>query len=328
MCTQEHMSPYSTVDGLSTPATAEPRVAILLCTYNGALYLNEQLNSFNQQSHQNWQLWSSDDGSQDDTVAILRSYQESQTADKVRLQTGPQKGFVENFMSLTCQPDIEADFYAYADQDDIWEQDKLQRAISKLKQLPDNKPALYCSRTRVIDQNNRAIGFSPLFNKPPSFANALVQSVAGANTMVFNRRARELLRELSTDVSIVSQDWWAYLVITGCGGTVIYDPYPSVRYRQHGGNLVGANSSWTARAVRLKMVIQGRFKNWNNLNLQALHTLQHQLTEESRVILQRFKEARNAPVLNRLKGILASGVYRQTKLGTLSLLIAALFCKI
>lgn len=309
-------------------ATAEPEVAILLCTYNGAAHLREQLASFDRQSHRNWRLWVSDDGSRDTTPMLLSHYQASLPCGKVQLQAGPGQSFVENFMSLTCQAGIEADFYAYADQDDVWEQDKLQRAIRALQEVPDGKPALYCTRTRIVDKNNQPIGFSLLFRKPPSFANALIQNIGGGNTMVFNRQARELLREVSGCARIVSQDWWAYMVISGCAGTVIYDQYPSVRYRQHGSNLVGANSSWTARAVRLRMILQGRFKRWNDLNLHALQSLQHRLTEENRAILQRFIAARKAPLWKRIQGIRASGVYRQTRLGTLSLLIAALFRKI
>lgn len=296
---------------------------ILLCTFNGQSHLHEQLQSFSAQQHHNWRLWVSDDGSQDQTLPFLQQYQNAMAQGRVNLQEGPRQGFVANFMSLTCQAEIEADFYAYADQDDIWEADKLLRALTCLQQAAPGTPALYCTRTRVVDQAGRHAGFSPLFRKPPSFANALVQNVGGGNTMVFNRAARDLLLRVSPGVSIVSQDWWAYMVVSGCGGQVFYDPYPSVRYRQHGGNLVGANASWTARAVRMRMLWQGRFRNWTDLNLAALEHMRDSLTPDSQVTLERFRTARLARGWRRLKGILGSGVYRQTTLGTLSLLLAA-----
>lgn len=306
----------------------EPRVAILLCTFNGQNHLHEQLDSFTAQNHRNWQMWISDDGSQDDTLNILQHYQSTTEPDRIRLQAGPRQGFVANFMSLTCQADIEVDFYAYADQDDIWEPDKLQRALTCLQQVAPHTPALYCTRTRVVDKSGKHVGFSPLFRKPPSFANALVQNVGGGNTMVFNRAARDLLREVSPGARIVSQDWWMYMVVSGCGGRVYYDAYPSVRYRQHGDNLVGANSSWTARAVRMRMLWQGRFRNWTDLNLNALEHLRHRLTRDNQIILEHFSAARRASGWRRLTDILASGVYRQTTLGTLSLLLAAAFGKV
>jgi len=86
----------------------------------------------------------------------------------------PAEGFVANFLSLTCKASIEADYYAYSDQDDVWESDKLERAVRWLQTVPENIPALYCSRTRLVDAENNEIGLSPLFSKPPSFANALI----------------------------------------------------------------------------------------------------------------------------------------------------------
>ncbi|WP_417582447.1 glycosyltransferase family 2 protein [Nitrincola sp.] len=304
------------------------QVAILLCTFNGQSYLQEQLNSFTRQSYGHWQLWVSDDGSKDKTPNILRRYQRSAGCAKVKIQAGPQQGYVANFMSMTCQDDIEADIYAYADQDDVWEPDKLQRAINWLDQVERDIPALYCSRTRVVDSSGAHLGFSPLFRKPPSFANALVQNIGGGNTMVFNRAARDLLRQVSRDSNIVSQDWWAYMVVSGCGGQVFYDPYPSVRYRQHGANLVGANSSWVARAVRMRMLWQGRYKGWTDLNLAALERCRNSLSEDSRDTLDRFIGARKATGWQRLRKFFDSGVYRQTALGSISLLLAAMCGKV
>lgn len=309
-------------------ASQGPAVAILLCTLNGENHLQAQLDSFDTQQHRNWRLWISDDGSQDRTPSLLSAYQHTQPPGRVRVQGGPGQGFVANFMAITCQPDIEADFYAYADQDDVWEMDKLSRAIAHLAQVDASTPALYCSRTRAVDQACRPLGCSPLFRKTPSFANALVQNIGGGNTMVFNRAARDLLREMGPDIRVVTHDWWTYLMISGCGGRVFYDSYPSVLYRQHGGNLTGANSSWTSRAMRARMLWHGYFKQWSDLNLQALERADHLLTDENRNALARFTSARQKKGMQRLIAILSSGVYRQTVLGTISLVLAATLGKI
>lgn len=303
-------------------------VAILLCTFNGQLYLGEQLESFTQQTHANWALWASDDGSRDATKTILKNFQTEVSEHRVHIQDGPQQGFAANFMALTCQQSCEADFYAFADQDDIWEHDKLARALHKLRSVPKHVPALYCSRTRLIDASGTPIGLSPLFRKPPSFGNALIQNIGGGNTMLFNHCARMLLCEMSTEVEVVSQDWWTYMVVSGCGGQVFYDAEPSVKYRQHSGNLVGENSGWQARALRIKMLMQGRFKAWSDINTHALQRHRHRLLPESQLILDRFCAARKRGLLLRLIGIMRSGVYRQTRLGTLSMLAAAVFKKI
>ena len=310
--------------GLGNP----PKVAILLCTYHGQHYLADQLDSFAAQSHTNWEVWASDDGSQDDTHAILKTYCDKWGGDRLSIHFGPAEGFAANFLSLTCKASIQADYYAYSDQDDIWEADKLQRAMDCLLAIPEGIPALYCSRTRLVDAKNQDIGFSPLFTRPPSFANALMQNIGGGNTMVFNSAARNLLCEAGKDFDVVIHDWWAYMVVSGCGGKVFYDSYPSLRYRQHGGNLIGMSSGWLARLVRIRMLWQGQFRNWNDRNIPALQQLRSKLTPENREILDRFSIARNCWLLPRLIGLKRSGIYRQTLLGNLSLIAAAIFKKI
>ncbi|MDF0606832.1 glycosyltransferase family 2 protein [Neisseriaceae bacterium TC5R-5] len=312
----------------STPLQNSAKVAILLCTYNGQSYLAEQLDSFAAQTYSNWEVWASDDGSQDGTAAILAAYQSQWKAGCLSVHSGPSKGYVPNFLSLTCKASIEADYYAYSDQDDIWETDKLERAVNWLQTVPKDIPALYCSRTRLVDVDNKPIGYSPLFAKPPSFANALIQSIAGGNTMVFNNAARKLLQKAGENISVVAHDWWAYIVITGCDGQVFYDPYPSLRYRQHDNNLVGMNSTWGARCKRLYKLHQGHFRSWNSDNIAALRILQDNLTPQNREAFEQFAKSRHLGLVQRLIGFKVSGVYRQTVLGNLGLIAAALFKKI
>jgi glycosyltransferase involved in cell wall biosynthesis len=124
-----------------------PSVAILLCTYNGARFVKGQLDSYERQDHQNWQLWVSDDGSADETLSILEEYKNKWPKNKLKLFVGPQKGFAANYLSLVLRKEIIADYYAFSDQDDIWQDTKLSRAIKLLKNAEQKSPALYCSRT-------------------------------------------------------------------------------------------------------------------------------------------------------------------------------------
>lgn len=306
----------------------EPKVAILLCTYRGQQYLAEQLNSIAAQSHSNWEVWVSDDGSTDDTHKILMDYQQKWSAGRLFIGSGPGIGFAANFLALTCKPTIEADYYAYSDQDDIWDADKLERAVRWLETVSKDTPALYCSRTRLVDAENKEIGFSPLFLKSPSFANALMQNIGGGNTMVFNNAARIILREAGGDLSVITHDWWVYMAVAGCGGKVFYDSEPSLRYRQHGGNLVGMNATWLARLQRIRMLWQGHFRSWNDSNISALRTLSHRLTPENKKNLERFAKARDANLIPRLINLKRSGIHRQTLLGNLGLVAAAIFKKL
>lgn len=302
---------------------ASAKVAIFLCTYNGADFLAQQLDSFVQQTHKNWVVYASDDGSNDATLSILQRYQKMLGEEHLIIQQGPRRGFAQNFMSLVKNPMISADYYAFSDQDDIWFADKLERGLAKLANTPPTLPALFCSRTRLIDASGQVIGYSPLFAKAPSFRNALVQSLAGANTMLLNAAARSLLAKTPGDAHIVSHDWLTYLLVSGCDGPVIYDGEPTLDYRQHGSNLIGANSSFTDRLVRIRKMFAGTFREWNRHNLYLLNSCTQHLTSESRTILERFEQARKSSFFRRMYLLKQAGVYRQTSLGNIGLVVAA-----
>ncbi|WP_349972420.1 glycosyltransferase family 2 protein [Pseudomonas caspiana] len=303
-------------------------VLILMCTYNGQAFLEKQLQSIKDQTCHHWHVAVSDDGSEDATVNIINRYRYLWGEDKVSLWRGPERGFARNFISTVCNKNLSASYYAWCDQDDVWDVHKLQAALTWLNSVPQDVPALYFGRTELVDQRGEALGYSPLFRRPPSFANALVQNIGGGNTMVLNHAARLLLEEAGQNLDIVSHDWWAYLLITGVGGNVFYDATPYVHYRQHGANLVGSNSGWSARLVRIRMLFQGRFRHWNAANIAGLETIQHSLTDENRLILEKFKALRGQHFLGRLLGLRRSGVYRQTLLGNLGLLFASVINEI
>ncbi|PTU04297.1 glycosyl transferase family 2 [Pseudomonas sp. HMWF031] len=311
---------------MKSPSTLE--VAILLCTYNGHAFLKEQIDSFIAQTHQKWTLYISDDGSTDGTLALLENYQDLIDTKRIQVFTGPRAGFAENFMSLVRNQSIKADFFAFSDQDDIWFNNKLERSIRQLESLPAQRPALYCSRTRLIDENRKIIGFSPEFKRAPTFQNALIQSLAGANTMLLNGAARDLLNKIPQSMTIVAHDWFTYLLTTACGGTVIYDCEPTLDYRQHGGNVIGANSSLKERVIRLGKLIDGRFRRWSDSNLQILELLEEQLTPVNRQTLNDFKQGRQSSFFRRFRLMKKSGVYRQTRVGNISLILAICLNKI
>nr|WP_122580581.1 glycosyltransferase family 2 protein [Pseudomonas viridiflava] len=299
-----------------------PRVAILMCTYNGAAYLSEQLDSFSAQTFPNWVLYVSDDESTDETHGILAEYQARWGKDRMVIFNGPCKGFAENFISLVQRPELDADYFAFSDQDDVWFSDKLERSVVRLEPVSEDIPALYCSRTRLVDAELNVIGVSPLFRKPPSFRNALVQSLAGANTMLINQSARDLLMRLPHKPTLIAHDWLTYLLVTGCGGNVFFDAVPTLYYRQHSGNLIGANASARDRLVRLRRMLSGRFAEWNDANISILKDMAQLLTDESRTLLEQFDNGRREGFFRRISTFRKAGFYRQTPHGNLSLILA------
>ena len=311
-----------------SPSSDAPLVAILLCTYNGARFLAEQLASLEAQTHQNWVVIASDDGSTDQTLEILHRYQAKWPAGKLTIRNGPQKGFCQNFLSLACDFDIKADYYAFCDQDDVWLPAKLSVALENVIANQEGQtPYVYCGRTRYVDDQLRLCGISPLFVFPGTFRNALVQSIAGGNTMVFNRVAKYLI-EQAGPLDVASHDWWIYQLITGVEGEVFYDQVPQVLYRQHEYALIGGNNSFSARIKRIKLLLQGRFKNWNTQNINALKQVNYLLVKNNQEILRMFELLRVAKLKDRFRLLEVCGLYRQTRRGTLSLFLAILIKKV
>lgn len=303
----------------------QKRVAVLLAVYNGAEFLREQLDSLERQSVGMIDVWASDDGSTDQSRALLETIAETWDLGTFRVVKGPRCGFAENFRFLTVRAQSDADYFAFCDQDDLWDQDKLDCAIAWLEQQDETRPALFCSRTRILSTDGVVTGYSPLFKKPPSFRNAIVQSIAGANTMVMNRVAWKVLQEASRRTSFVSHDWWCYLIISGAGGVVHYSPDAKIGYRQHPRNLVGENNSWRARMSRFRHMLNGRLASWNQQNIAGLNACHDLLTEEAQTTLRLYSHARSGGLPGRLRALMRSHVYRQTVAGQIGLFLACIF---
>src|SRR5258708_34631904 len=175
------------------PSATRPAVTILLCTLNGERFLAEQLASIERQTFKNWKLIACEDGASHTTKSILQALARSFEPGKVKIIDGPRRGAPANFLFLACAKNLVSEYYAFCDQDDVWEADKLARAIDILERTGADVPAVYGSRTSLIDENGKTTGFSPLFPKTPTFPRALVQSIAGGKTMGFNQKTRELL---------------------------------------------------------------------------------------------------------------------------------------
>ncbi len=305
---------------------SDQSVLIVMGTYQGERFLREQLDSLAGKTHRDWRLYASDDGSTDKTRKIVEKFATTSSNDVILID-GPRQGCVVNFLTAIGRAPG-TDYYAFCDQDDIWEPDKLERAVSILQSVPESRSALYCGRTRIVDEAARPIGLSPAFVRPPSFANALVQSIGGANTMVMNSAARDLLRAAGVDDDVVSHDWWAYQLVSGSGGYVYYDLEPKVRYRQHHSNQSGANNTLGARVKRLRLLFQGHFKTWTDRNIRALSWARQVLTAESGAMIGALVEVRTSPIPRNVIFLSRSGLCRQTPMSTFALRVAAAFGKL
>lgn len=296
-------------------------VAILLPARNGAAHLAEQLASIAAQEHQDWQLWVGDDGSTDATREIVRDFAGT-VAQPVHLLDGPCRGVAANALSLLRHEDLpEAAMVAFCDQDDVWYPHHLSRAMERL--APGTGAALYCSRTDVGPCPGSVLGQSPLWRCPPGFSNALIQSIAGANTMVLNPAAARLAREAASGPLPAFHDWWLYAVMAGAGAQIVFDPQPSLLYRQHGDNQLGRNRGLAARYARLGTIWRGEYHHWVTRNTRALMYARDLLTPQNRKILQDFVALRRRRGVRVLSGWHRLGLHRQSKVETLLMAGAA-----
>lgn len=286
-------------------------VTVLMGVHNGARHLGAQLDSLLAQDHGDWHLIASDDGSTDESRAMLAAF--AAETGRAELRDGPRQGAAANFMALAAGLPAAPGWVAFSDQDDVWLPDRLSRGQAAM--AATEGPALYCSRTWVAAPDLTRRRLSAPRPRPPSFANALVQNIAAGNTMLLNPDAAALVRAAAAEAgAVVVHDWWVYQIVTGAGGQVIHDDRPTLIYRQHGGNQIGANDGWAARLRRLWQVADGTFAGWNRVNVAALRRSAARLTPAARETLEGFAALPHLPGARaRLAAARALGLYRQTR---------------
>lgn len=301
----------------TTASGVAPVVHVLLATYNGEGFLRQQWASLEAQQGVRIVLHIADDGSRDGTVPLLQQLQAraSGAIRQVRWVHAPPRGSATRSFLLLLDDAVhafpDARWFAYCDQDDVWLPRKLAVAHAVLARHGQDVPALYGGRTLAVDENEREVGLSPFFPRPPSFRNAVAQNIMGGNTMLMNRAAALLVAD-AAHLDVVLHDWTTYQLVSGAGGFIHYDPQAFVRYRQHAHNVVGSSLGWRARWDRAQRMVRGDFRAWNDRNLTALARHAQRLTEANRAVLQSFQRARAAGTpWGRVAWLRRSGVYRQ-----------------
>jgi hypothetical protein len=234
------------------PLDTSPRIALLLSTFNGARFLAAQLDSLLAQTHAQWRLIWRDDGSSDETVALMQAFAAALGPDRCQClaDSGQHLGATASFMALLrgAAADAANHAAAFVDQDDVWLPEKLARGLAALERTAADRPMLYCARQVLVDAELRRIGLSGPPARRPGFPASLTQNLATGCTVMLNRAALRLLAR-STPSPASLHDWWCYLLVTAAGGAIVQDDEPVLLYRQHGNNLVGAPPSTTRRAV-------------------------------------------------------------------------------
>ena len=227
------------------PSHSHPSISVALCTYNGAPFLPEQLQSLAAQTQKPNELVVFDDGSTDKTLTILRAFAASNPGFDVRIQTNSTRlGSSQNFQRAiaACHSSI----IALCDQDDIWAPEKLAVVAREFEKNPNL--GLVFSDAEICDESCHPLGyrlwqsvaFTPLMRRRLSRGHAfdviLRQNVVTGATMAFASRIRDLV--LPVDKLWVHDGWIALL--SAAVAPVAAIPRPLVRYRQHSAQSIGA----------------------------------------------------------------------------------------
>lgn len=235
-------------------------VAIVLCTFNGNKYIEALMDSIIVQTYENWELWISDDGSKDNTISVVRQYAEFYPEKIHILPEHAPLGACTNFLkTLTGAQLNEAEYYMFADQDDVWFPDKIEKLVAAMRMEEQSErektPLLIHSDCRVTDQNLQTIASSFTeymgYNQSmKSLPHLLVQNNVVGASVLFNRALRNRIH--SVPQSAVMHDHWIALVAAAFG-RIGYLPEATYDYRQHAENVIGAREGGTWRELKDKL---------------------------------------------------------------------------
>lgn len=224
-------------------------VAILLSTFNGEKYLDELLNSIINQTYINFDIYIIDDGSTDSTISIIKFYVKLHKNIHLLEIGKPSKGAFYSFIALLNF--VEADYYFFADQDDVWLNNKVKILVDRLVYLEKQfgkTPILVHSDLKVVDENLKLISssFSSYSNinhdifKKSKYFYSVTNSVVGCS-MGINKYVKNLCFPVNSFATM--HDSWITLSTAFNGGIIDYTPEKLVLYRQHGNNVIGANKA-------------------------------------------------------------------------------------
>ena len=287
------------------------KVAILLSTRNGAPFLAEQLDSLLAQSHADWQIYWRDDRSSDDTPALMRDFSRGAGAGRVvdLNDNAGHVGITASFLSLLRRAPRDR-VVAFADQDDVWLPEKLARGVAALGRMPAGRPGLYCARQNLVRHDLSHVRVSAAFGGALTFPHSMTQNVATGCTVMLNSEAACLLAD-AQEPDHTLHDWWSYLLVTAAGGSVVADQTPTILYRQHAANAVGAPLSPARRVWAALRRGPHVFMRMFRAHMEALCAQPELLTPEAREALLLISDGLHDGWSRRLRALAHPGLKRQ-----------------
>ncbi|VUW93527.1 UDP-Glc:alpha-D-GlcNAc-diphosphoundecaprenol beta-1,3-glucosyltransferase WfgD [Streptococcus constellatus] len=274
-------------------------VLVMMSTYNGEKFLQEQVDSILNQEDCEVRLLIRDDGSKDRTIKILEDY--SNKDSRVSWYTGENLRSAKSFMHLLIHCEKFYDYYAFADQDDVWDVDKLSVAIESLEQ--QGGPAIYCSNSMLVNEELEGSG-EYLYKHVPQFtlSRVLIAGQIQGATMVLNRTFANYFEHEEIPNYIPMHDYYVSAVCLAVGGKVFYDSDSHMKYRQHGNNVFGIDTSFLGKVKRnLNTVFQTNdFFDLQRFSQELINLNRASLDDDSKILLNLAKDYKKS-FINRLK---------------------------
>lgn len=268
-----------------------PKVAIIMSTYNGEKYIVEQLESLFSQTYKDTRIYIRDDGSTDNTVKILKKYA---TAGKIEFFAGKNLGCSGSFLeALEIAYNDSNDFFAFCDQDDRWHKDKVERIVQKISSKNQEKPIMYFSDVMYCDKELNPIKKSNVDDARISFPNSLVDIAGLGMSSAYNRKmVEEIVLAGKTDVYY--HDIWPYMIAAGFG-KVIHDHAATADYRRTGENVSPGGESFLKRLrFRIKsFFVDGGFARVKAQILKYKSCFYDRLGQKDQKFLELFTDKYN-----------------------------------
>lgn len=234
------------------------KVTVLMSTYNGIDYLDKQMTSILNQDGVDVRLVVRDDGSSDGTQEKITQYEKYSNVETY-LETNI--GWRNSFKRLLNELSGDSDYYAFADQDDVWESNKLYEAIKCLK---NNNSVLYMSNMKVVNNQLEFIKmeYPEDFRPSKKFPESFFEGIGTGATLVMSKELRDVIVQSFVESNLAHD---AYIVAVArllFPEQVYYDAESYILYRRHGGNATGFGNADLSK-VSLKQRYQ-RYKKNNN----------------------------------------------------------------
>lgn len=297
------------------------KTSILLATYNGKQYLNEQLNSLVSQTHINFEIIAKDDFSSDNTIKILKFYNVKILDTKEKLGV---KGSFSSLLNYAIE-NTNSEYFMFCDQDDVWENDKVEKTLVKMQEMEKefgDIPLLVHTDLKVVDEKLNTINSSfmnfqninPMKNK---FNNLLMQNIITGCTVMINRKLAQKCLPIP-DYAMIHDSWIG--LVASKFGKIGYMNEGTIKYRQHTSNTIGAkgfNIGFVLKSISKKVSLDGNISQAKAF----LKKFKNELDNETIEMLQEFIGLEQKSFWKKRKILLKHKLLKQGLIRNIGLLV-------